>query len=431
MPSARNDRSRLAYRYLCEAEDAGRAFSADDIAAATGWSVGSCRTYMSKRWHFLLRQVSKGQYRADGVKRLSEDAFLRLQAQRVDPDSISLRPRFTPEADALLDKSREAALLGVQIYNNPLISFRTPGYIVQMIIAHTALFHAVFERNGVPYWYNKPDGSPEIIDGDKKAWDITKCLQEYYPKSTLPEVENLRAMIAIRNKIEHRFIPQLDALFSGKCQALLMNYEQILVKEFGDFFALGTNLALALQFSAYSTDQQAVLRKAQSREYEAVRCFAEQYDAALDPDIVKDLRYSFRAFLIPKIGNHAKSSDVAIQYIKYDPDKPEKMAEYEKQIALIRDKQVPVANLGMYKPSQVATEVSRRAGIKFSINDHTSAWKFYKVRPREKKAQGCDTQYCQFDKPFETFIYTEKWVEFLCKKVAEPSELERIRNFRD
>jgi hypothetical protein len=33
--------------------------------------------------------------------------------------------------------------------------------------------------------------------------------------------------------------------------------------------------------------------------------------------------YSFKVFLIPKVGTHAKSPDVAVEFVRYDPSKPE------------------------------------------------------------------------------------------------------------
>jgi len=90
-----------------------------------------------------------------------------------------------------------------------------------------------------------------MIDGDKYAWDISECIKIYYGGRTLPEVENLKFFIKIRNKIEHRFIPVLDLTFSGKYQALLMNFESLLINEFGTYFALGANLALALHYSPF------------------------------------------------------------------------------------------------------------------------------------------------------------------------------------
>ena len=42
---------------------------------------------------------------------------------------------------SLLEKSREAALLAVEVYNKPNTTFRTGVYIILMNIAWTSLYH--------------------------------------------------------------------------------------------------------------------------------------------------------------------------------------------------------------------------------------------------------------------------------------------------
>lgn len=300
-----------------------------------------------------------------------------------------------------------------------------------MIIAYTALFHGIFERNGVEYWYKHNDGTPKIIDGDKYAWDISECIKQYYGSKIRPEAENLKFFINIRNKIEHRFIPALDVAFSGKCQALLMNFEVLLINEFGQYFALGQSLALALQFSMYSQEQQQALRKVQSEEYEAIRKYTDTYDARLPSEINQSMQYSFRAFLIPKIGNHARSSDVAIEFVRYDTSDPEQMEKYEKQVAFIKEKQVQVANQGKFLPGDIVQQVRKLTEISFNMSHHTKAWKMYKVRASGRKPDKCNVKYCQFDAAFKGYIYTEAWVNFLCEKVSKPEEFEKLKRYRE
>ncbi|MCA9955004.1 MAG: DUF3644 domain-containing protein, partial [Anaerolineales bacterium] len=240
------EKTRKIYKFFIDAEEEKRTISLEEIANESGWSASTVRTYKTKKWHFFLKSRGKG-FVCEGIKKISEDAFVRLHTQRAILDGELLRPRFTPNVDSLIDKAQESALLAVQIYNNPLIKFRTPGFVVQMIIAYTSLFHAIFERNGTEYWYKDIDGSPKMVDGDKYAWDISECIKSYYGGQTLPEIENLKFFIAIRNKIEHRFLPALDLTFSGKCQAILMNFEELLASEFGTYFGLGMSLSLALQ----------------------------------------------------------------------------------------------------------------------------------------------------------------------------------------
>ncbi len=299
-----------------------------------------------------------------------------------------------------------------------------------MIIAYTALFHAIFERNGTEYWYKNDDGTPKTIDGDYYAWDISECVKQYFSGNIRPEAENIKFFINIRNKIEHRFIPSLDITFSGKCQSLLMNFEEIVVNEFGDFFVLGQNLALALQFSVYSSEQQATLQKIQTHEYEAIRKYTDTYDTKLPVHISQSMKYSFRAFLIPKIGNHAKSSDIAIEFVKYDPHDMEQMEKYEKQVAFIKERQVQVADQGKLKATDVVKRVKEITGLDFKVVHHTNAWKLYKIRMQGNKPDGCDPKYCQYSVVFKQYVYTEAWVEHLCAKVSDPEEFNRIRSYR-
>lgn len=429
MPN-RNDKILRAYQFLSQAERQQRVFLLEDLAAASGWKINTVRAYLTKKWHTLLYQEGDG-FTCTGIAKMTEEAFVRLHAQRTDISLDLLKPRFTPTVDALIDKARESALLAVQVYNNPLVSFRTPGYVVHMVIAYTAIFHAIFERRGIRYWHKEPDGSPKIVDGDTKAWELSECVKHYYGGKVSGEAENIKFFIQIRNKIEHRFIPALDTTLSGRCQSLLMNFETLLVSEFGGFFALGQNLALALQFSVFAKAQQEVLRRIQSHEYEAIRRYIDLYDAALPPAVIDSMEYSFRAFLLPKVGNHLKSSDMAIEFVKYDPNNPEEMERLQQLVVLIREKQVPVADAELLTAKQVVTEVSRRTQQPFNMDHHTRAWKLYKVRPSKPTADGCKTEYCQYSPPFKQFAYTKLWVQFLCKLILDPIEFERIRTYRE
>jgi hypothetical protein len=427
----KNDKTIKAYRFFCEVEAAERAFTLEELSEASGWKKNTIKAYLSKKWHPFIKRNEEALV-CTGLRVLSEDAFIRLHAQRTDLEEKDiLRPRFTPVVDALLDKTRESALLAVQVYNNPLVSFRAPGYIVHMIIAYTALFHAIFERKAVQYWYTNDDGTPKIIEGDKQAWDISRCIKEYYGGRVLPEAENLKFFVRIRNKVEHRFVPALDTTLAGRCQSLLFNFERLLIDEFGGFFALGQSLALALQFSMFSQEQQASLRRIQSQEYQTLRQFIDDYDALLPDAITQSMQYSFRAFLIPKVGKHEKSSDIAIEFVPFDPNDPEEMERLTKQIVLVKEKYIPVADPGLLTAKTVAQRVRDATGVHFNTAHHTRAWKLYQVRTSKLSPEGCKTEYCQFSIPFKQFVYTEAWVRFLCEKVLDPEDLARISTFRD
>ena len=53
----------------------------------------------------------------------------------------------------LVEKSREAALAAVQIFNNPQVTLKSEIFIVLMNIAWTYLLHAYYRKKGIEYRY--------------------------------------------------------------------------------------------------------------------------------------------------------------------------------------------------------------------------------------------------------------------------------------
>jgi hypothetical protein len=66
---------------------------------------------------------------------------------------------FFSEKIDLIMKSRKAMLSAVQIYNNPLILFKTESFIVLSLIAWTYLLHSYYRATGVDYRYFEKNGS--------------------------------------------------------------------------------------------------------------------------------------------------------------------------------------------------------------------------------------------------------------------------------
>src|ERR1700744_235478 len=160
-------------------------------------------------------------------------------------------PRLPIEVVANVRKAREAAVLAVEIYNRPATAFRSAAYIILMVVAYTALFQAIFLRKGVKPFYRKKGSTKryERVDGEYKTWELTECLYQFYKDKNPPPRKNLEFFIGLRNKIEHRFLPELDVEIFGECQAMLMNFETLLAAEFGPKQALVGGLPYALQFS--------------------------------------------------------------------------------------------------------------------------------------------------------------------------------------
>jgi Protein of unknown function (DUF3644) len=127
------------------------------------------------------------------------------------------------QVKAALEKARDSAILAVEVYNKPAVKFKSGGYITLMVIAWTSLFHAIFFKRKTKPFHRKSNRRFEKIDGDFKHWELDECLRRHYGSLTKEPVrKNLEFFILLRNKIEHRSMPQLDPSIFGECQAMLL-----------------------------------------------------------------------------------------------------------------------------------------------------------------------------------------------------------------
>ena len=108
----------------------------------------------------------------------------------------------------LLTKSREAALAAVQIFNSPLITFKSEVFIVLMNIAWTYLLHAHYRKMRVEYRYLKNGTTRKRFEKTKagayKHWELEHCLNNSKSPIDADTANNLRFLIGLRHEIEHQ-----------------------------------------------------------------------------------------------------------------------------------------------------------------------------------------------------------------------------------
>ncbi|WP_211231831.1 DUF3644 domain-containing protein [Amycolatopsis balhimycina] len=154
----------------------------------------------------------------------------------------------------MVDASRDEAQLAVRLYNDPAEARSFEGFVVHMHLAWLYLLHGEFTRDGVDfrYWrFQRRARRVERIDGEPKRWDLATCVRHRWSDEKEPVRANLAFFIGLRNKIEHRYARQQEALTAavgGQSQALLLNYEEELTGKFG----VGASLATRLRFPVSS-----------------------------------------------------------------------------------------------------------------------------------------------------------------------------------
>lgn len=320
----------------------------------------------------------------------------------------------------ILESSIDSALLAVEVYNKPRTAFRTEGFIALMVIAWTRLFHAYFNNTIGDRFYYKKKGRYELIDGDeRKVWKLATCIRKY-DNLTEPVEKNLQFFISLRNKIEHRHIDkrEVDSLIFGECQAMLYNYENILIDMFGAQYALNEALVYSLQFSHLRTPKQKKANKsALSKDLADIVGYIEKYRASLDEETYNAQEYSIKLIQIPKISN-TNRADAAMEFVKWDELSPEDRAAYEQIAVIIKDKKITVsaANVKRLKPSAVIENVNEQlANSVLTQNLHVTLYKLFSIRPPNGAEDPFDTnaEYCLFDETHNDYVYQDAWVDFL------------------
>lgn len=341
----------------------------------------------------------------------------------------NLRPYF--------QKAKDSALLAVEVYNKPAVKFKSEGYVALMIMAWTALMHAIFLRKGKSPYYKGANGRFIKVDGDFKHWELAECAKQFWGADTAnPMRKNVEFFIPLRNKIEHRHVPQLDSAIFGECQALLLNFDMLLGQQFGHKHQLRESLSFSLQlFPSGESFAQAV--KA-NKSLTDLKKFIEDYRATLSADVMASGQFAFKAFLI-QVANHDSADTLPIQFVQYDKLTAEQQAEFEKFAVMVKWKAAAVANAGLLKPGAVVKavqvalgnpKVQRPTGTvdKFNQATHERCWKRYGVRPPSGSKTPAATQekYCIYDEPHKDYLYTPAWIEYLIEKMKVVGEYESL-----
>lgn len=342
--------------------------------------------------------------------------------------------RLPKKVKELLEKAKESCILAVDIYNKPKTSFRSGAFIILMNIAWTSLFHAIFERNKVKYYYREKNSIRyKRKDGDKLAWELHECVK-YYFKNNLPNEipikENIRFFIPLRNKIEHRFMPDLDSKIFGECQALLHNFEYILNKEFGEKHVINESLVFSLQFAKWHPKSDGTVKKSPS-DLVNIEQYIDKFRKDLPAEVSSDQRYRFNVFLIPNITNNKNEADYAIRWINYDKDNPEEMEGYTQLMGILKEKEASVANKGRLRPGEVDKRVRDKLADKYGFQvpfNHIRCCLFYEIRPPSNATnkEETKTNFCTYDTLHDDYSYTEQWVNFLVNKLSVKEEYLRV-----
>lgn len=321
--------------------------------------------------------------------------------------------------------SQAEASLAVRLYNDPAEIRSFEGFVVHMHLAWLYLLHAEFTRDGRDFRYRQR-GNPRLlerVDGEPKCWELAKCVAERWPNDD-PISKNIEFFIGLRNKIEHRYVSKSDSslavAFSGYSQALLLNYEEELVGQFGEVASLSSLLRFPLFVGSFTDAGESTLRRLRKDLPAPLRRFIAEYESGLPNELVNDRRYEFRL----RVTNELAPKDpdaLAIQYTRYDDMTEEQRSAVEelgrRGFVVVREQKRGVVNHELLKPHQVVLEVAQQIPFVFHMGHFVRAWQKLKVRPSggSEHPERTDEKYCYYDGLHHDYGYTKAYARKLVR----------------
>jgi hypothetical protein len=231
-------------------------------------------------------------------------------------------------------------------------------------------------------------------------------------------------------------MPELDANIFGECQAMLLNFDELVEKEFGVKFCIRESLSFALQLFPSAEGLAAAIKHNPATK--PVVDFIQQYRSTISAEVAISGKFAFKAFLI-QVGNHNSQNALPIQFVHYDKLPDDQKKQLSNFAVMVKNKEVPVANPDTIPAGDVAKKVQAGLGNpqverggklvnRFNLSIHTRGWKRYKARPDGGSAnpEATDWKYCIYDRRHNDYGYTQAWVDFLIEKLKDQAELDAV-----
>lgn len=124
----------------------------------------------------------------------------------------------------MLDKSEEAFLMAIEIYNKPTIKYRLEGFAFFICNAWELLLKSKMISSGKSIYY---------ADKPNRTISISNCVSSVFTNDKDPIRKNLEILIGLRNTTTHYIIKEMDTIYLPFMQANVLNYSQKLFDYFG------------------------------------------------------------------------------------------------------------------------------------------------------------------------------------------------------
>lgn len=121
----------------------------------------------------------------------------------------------------MVDKSIEAFILGLEVYNKPTIKYRIEGFSFFICNAWELMLKAEMIKNGISiYFKDKPD----------RTLSLNETISNIYPDKYTRIRLNLSKIIDLRNISTHFITQDYELKYAPLFQACVLNYIQEIMR---------------------------------------------------------------------------------------------------------------------------------------------------------------------------------------------------------
>lgn len=219
--------------------------------------------------------------------------------------------------------------------------------------------------------------------------------------------ENVRFWLDLNNCLGAPDPPALIRSVMPYAQAGLLNFEEVVVGEFGFEYALAEYLTVPLPLSGFR--DPSLSGEQLPPDVQAVLARAETASAELQSDHTYIMRVAF----VPVVPTSGR--DAGAYFVKPGAVPSELADALEKYV--IRPK-LTKGSRPNFAATHVIAEVERRTGHRLTSQLHLDAARRLGARPEKSDDHTVDLRYAEYISSFKGYLYSQAWIDLLVEQLA-------------
>lgn len=310
--------------------------------------------------------------------------------------------------DKLLDKSKEAFCMAIEIYNKPTIQYRVEGFALFICNAWELMLKAyMIDKFGEESIYYK--------DNTDRTKTLENCVQKVFTNNKDPLRLNLEKIIELRNTSTHFITEEYEMVYVPLFQSCVLNFnEKMMAFHNIDMTSIVPQNFLTLSVSMKALNEADII--ARYPEEIATKLLNKKTDI---DDIIVNSNEKF-AIRIEHYHYLTKDKDKATSFVKIN-----KSADTD--VKIIRDLKDP-NNTHKYTTKSCITSIKERLNkekiviyyngdeAKFNIFHFTNFCKYYEIKQNER--------FCYIHKQFSPcrYSYSQQVIDFIVDEIRKDPE---------